>query len=151
NVQGTTINNAAGINSFAGPDNADRATALAGLNANERYVQALYLDALGRPGSKAELDAWAAFITGTDASLAVVASGIERSPEARTHLVRSWYQTFLGRPAQGNEEQGWVNLLLAGLTEERVLSIILGSPGLGGDPHGEFYQHAQTLIPSGTP
>jgi hypothetical protein len=55
----------------------------------------------------------------------------------------SWYQNYLGRPAAGGEEMGWVNLLLQGNTEEQVLSQFLASP--------EFYTHAQTLSASGTP
>src|SRR5207302_855887 len=55
---------------------------------------------------------------------------------------RSWYVAFLGRAADGIEEQGFVNLLLAGQTDEQVLSLILGS--------AEFYDRAQALSSSGT-
>src|SRR5207237_4258615 len=60
NTQTTNVNAAAAVNAIAGPDTADRATAFAGLSADERFVQALYLDELGRAGGKAELDGWAA-------------------------------------------------------------------------------------------
>jgi hypothetical protein len=53
------------------------------------------------------------------------------------HLVKSWYANFLGRQATGGEEQGFVNALLAGQTEEQALSMLLGS--------AEFFTHAQTL------
>jgi hypothetical protein len=72
-----------------------------------------------------------------------VATGIAESPEARDVLVRSWYVTYLGRQAQGGEEQGWVNMLLQGQSEEFVLSNILATP--------EFFQRAQTLVSTGTP
>ena len=63
-------------------------------------------------------------------------------PEARTHLVKSWYQRYLGQEAGNGEEQGWVGLLLAGETEEQVKAGILGS--------SEFQSRAQTLISSGS-
>jgi hypothetical protein len=57
--------------------------------------------------------------------------------EGRDHLVKGWYETYLGRPAAGGEELGWVGLLFQGQSEEQVLSQILASP--------EFYNRAQTL------
>jgi hypothetical protein len=117
----------------------------------ERFVQTLYLDALGRAGSLAEVDAWAAQIIGGGslasvessggAAQAAVAAAIEGSFEARDHLVQTWYSTYLGRQVQGTEAMGWVNML-ASHTEEQVLSAILGS--------SEFYNRAQTLIASGS-
>jgi hypothetical protein len=141
NIQGLNLNNTMAVDAFYGPDTADRPTALAGLTANERYAQVLYLDALGRVGSKSEIDAWAAFFalpntTQTQAQ-AIIASGIEGSLEARDHMVKTWYVHYLGRAAGPGEEMGWVNLLMQGLTEEQVLSNILASP--------EFFQHSQSL------
>jgi hypothetical protein len=140
------IEGAAGINALYGPDTSDRATAFAGLTAQERFVQALYLDALGRAGTKAELDGWAALFGGPGVAQqqaqATIAFDIEHSAEARDRLVRSWYATFLVRPTIPGEEQGWVNLLLQGQTEEQVLSQILAST--------EFYNRAQTLNLAGT-
>jgi hypothetical protein len=145
NVQSTRIGNAAGVSAFAAPDTMDAATAFTGLSPQERFVQALYLDVLGRAGTKAELNSWARLLHGPGADSkgqSLVATDIEHSQEARDRLVRSWYVSYLGRQAQHNEEKPWVNLLLAGQTEEQVLSRILGS--------SEFYQHAQTLSSSGT-
>jgi hypothetical protein len=140
NVETTDLNNAAAVDAFAGPDTADRATAFAGLNAQERFVQALYLDEMGRPGSKAELDAWVGVLGGPGQFS--VALAIDHSAEARDHLVKSWYLAFLGRAAAGGEEQGFVNLLLSGQTEEQVLGLILSSP--------EFHARARTLVSSGS-
>jgi hypothetical protein len=129
------------VNTIAGPDTADRSTALTGLTADEAFIQTLYLDNLGRAGGKAELDGWlAAFNSGGSTA---VASDIQASQEARNHLVKSWYLTYLGRAANGVEEQIWVNLL-ATESEEQVLSAILSNSG------HEFYNRAQTLISSGT-
>jgi Right handed beta helix region len=136
------LNNAAGVESIAGPDTADRPTAFTGLDAQERFVQALYLDELGRAGVKAELDGWVSVLNGPGGSQTVVAGDILRSQEARDHLVKSWYFTFLGRQANGTEEMGFVNELLQGQKEEQVLSQILGS--------SEFDGRAQTLSSTGT-
>jgi hypothetical protein len=56
-------------------------------------------------------------------SQATVAAGIEQSPGARDHLVRSWYWANLGRHAAGGEELGWANLLLQGQSEKQVLVV----------------------------
>src|SRR2546430_10991088 len=52
---------------------------------------------------------WVGVLNGSGGSRRVVAGGIERSPEARTRLVLTWYVTYLGRPAVNGEEQGWVD------------------------------------------
>ena len=137
------LDDAAGVDASAAPDTQDRATAFAGLTPTERAVQALYLDALGRPGTTAELDQWLAVLPAGATSLSqAVVAGIENNTEALTHLVRSWYQSYLGRPAQNGEEQPFVQLLAAGQSEEQVLSVLLGS--------GEFYALAQTVVGSGS-
>jgi hypothetical protein len=133
------------VDAFAGPDTADRATAFAGLTPHERFVQAVYLDELGRPGSKPELDGWAALFGGGRSQAqaqAAIASGIQHSREAQDHLVKSWYLAYLGRSAGNGEELGWVGQLSLGQTEEQVLSQILASR--------EFFARAQGLIASGS-
>src|SRR5262249_4036705 len=132
--------NATAVNALPGPDTADR-DALTGLTADERFVQALYLDDLGRAGSKSELSQWVP-VLGAGGQQAV-ATGIQGSFEARDHLVKTWYQTYLGRAADGTEELGWVAQLAAGQSEEQVLSRILGST--------EFSDRAQTLVSGATP
>jgi Domain of unknown function (DUF4214) len=142
NVSSTNIDNAASVDAIAGPDTADRATAFIGLTAQERFVQALYLDELGRAGTTAELDGWVAVMNAPGGSQASVATDIQHSLEATDHLVKSWYIAYLGRQAGGGEELGFAALLQQGQSEEQVLSDILASP--------EFYARAQTLIGSGT-
>jgi hypothetical protein len=140
-VEGINLNNAAAVDAFYGPDTADRASALAGPTPGERFVQVLYLDALGRAGSKAEVDAWTPVFSRPNTSQAqaqsIIAAGIEGSAEGRDHEVKSWYVHYLGRTATGGEELGWTNLLVHGQTEEQVLSQILAT--------SEFFNHAQTL------
>jgi hypothetical protein len=137
----TQVNNAAAVDTLYGPDTADRATALAGLDSNHRYVQVLYLNALGRIGSMAELNSWVN-ILGAPNGRALVATGIEQSLEARQHLVKSWFRAFLGRNATAVDITVPVNSLKQGGTEEQVLSGILGTP--------EFFQRAQLLVTTGT-
>ncbi|HKB36541.1 MAG TPA: DUF4214 domain-containing protein, partial [Gemmataceae bacterium] len=138
------IQNAVTINTVAAPDTADRATAFTGLSAQERFVQALYLDELGRAGSQGELHGWVnGVLNAPGGSPQAVATRIAASPEADDHLVKSWYLSLLGRPANGTEEQGWVQMLQSGTSEEQVLSGILASP--------EFYARAQTMGFADTP
>jgi hypothetical protein len=107
-----------------------------------RLVQSLYVDDLGRAGSLAELEVWASQLPAGAVSITpAVAAGVDGSGEARDHLVKGWYSTFLGRSAGGGEELGWVQKLVAGATEEQVLSQILGEPS-----GHEFFNHAQGLI-----
>jgi len=140
NVASIQLDNAGAVNASAGPDTADRATAFIGLTTQERFVQALYLDELGRAGAQLELDGWLPLLN--SAGTQAVVAGIDHSLEARDRLVQSWYVSYLGRQAQGGEEMGFVNQLLQGQNEEAVLSGILDS--------SEFYTRAQTLIGSGS-
>ncbi len=112
------------------------------LTPQQSFVQTLYQDELGRAGSLTELNYWVGVLNGPGGSQTVVASDIAHSPEARDHLVKSWYLKYLNRSPVNGEEQGWVNMLVAGQSEDQVLSDILGSP--------EFINDAQTLISSGT-
>jgi hypothetical protein len=145
NTAVTHVNNTAAVDAFAGPDTADRATAFTGLTAPERFVQALYLDELGRAGSQAELDSWVnGQLNQPGGSQQAVVAAIAGSFEAEDHVVQSWYFAFLGHQAQGGEELAWVKLVQSGLSEEQVLRQILGDPG------HEFYDRAQTLGFGGT-
>ncbi len=89
------------------------------------YIGKLYTSDLGRVASSAEVEIWRPTLE--SAGAAAVANAIERSTEARTRLVRSWYVNYLGRSAGNGEEQGWVSALQTGATEEQVLSGIIGS------------------------
>jgi type VI secretion system secreted protein VgrG len=100
------------------------------LGPSQAFIRTLYAKQLGRDASVQEVEAWTGVLT-TSGSTAVV-QGIELSPEARRHLVDTWYQQYLGRSAQGGEEMGWVNLLVQGRSEADVLSGIFAT--------GEFAQ-----------
>jgi CSLREA domain-containing protein len=116
------------------------------LTGQQRFVQALYLDELGRfadLGNPLGAGFWVNALTNGILNQAAVATAVLHSQEARTHLVRAWYQTYLARQPLKGEEQSWVTLLQQEQTEEQVLSGILGST--------EFFNRAQILIGSGTP
>jgi hypothetical protein len=140
NVETINLNNAGAVNSIYGPNTANRAAALAGLDAQHRFVQVMYLNALGRAGSAGELDFWVKQLNAPGGSQGQVAAALEQSLEARTRLVRTWYVTYLGRPAVNSEEQPFVNLLLQGQTEESTLAGMLGVAA-----GGEFFARAQFL------
>jgi acid phosphatase len=106
--------------------------------ANERFVQSLYSDFLGRGGSLGEIESWVAGIP--QSGRAGVAAAIAHSPEALTRVVDSFYQRFLGRPADASGEQAWVNFLAVGHTEEQLAAAFLSS--------AEFANQANALIGS---
>lgn len=94
-----------------------------------RYVESLYqvfLKAQPSSVSPAALNTWANQLT-TQGRTAVV-QGIVRSPEAASKLVEDMYLKLLGRPANGSEHAGWVNMLVRGYREEQVMAGVLSSP-----------------------
>jgi hypothetical protein len=142
NVSGLTLGSlsaSVSVNGVSSGSAVQVATVVPPLNAPELAVRALYMAALGRPGSQQELDGWVALLPPGATSLTqAVTMGIEGSFEARDRLVKGWYVTYLGQQAGPGEETGFVSELLAGVTEEVVLSQILGSP--------EYFSHATSLI-----
>ena len=88
-------------------------------------VRHLYVHALGRPASPDEAAAWAqvARVSGPRAAV----HGIDRSVEALTRRVTSWYVSYLRRTPAGGESAYWVNLLARGLSEEHALTGVLSS------------------------
>jgi hypothetical protein len=67
----------------------------------------------------------------------LLADVVRRVTERFTTLVHRLYLVFLGRDPNPDEEQGWVQLLVQGHTEEAVLGAMLGT--------GEFYDRAVGL------
>jgi hypothetical protein len=113
-----------------------------GSDSDAFFIEEMYAERLDRVADEAEVNFWMNVLQGSGGQAAVV-SGIERSAEARTDLVKNLYQRYLGRAAVGTEEQGWVKLMMNGETDEQITAAILASP--------EFYVRAQTLVSSGTP
>lgn len=106
------------------------------------FIERLYASRLQRPAGEGEIEYWKSVLRGPVGQAGVVAL-IEGSHEARTRLVKSWYESYLGRAASGSEEQFWVGLLQQGLPEEATLAQVLSS--------AEFRAMAQRLEDSGTP
>jgi hypothetical protein len=103
-------------------------------------AQAFYLHKLQSAGA------------GADAGTAGLAQGADQLRAAEvvqeyaaelTRLVRGFYERFLGRAALNGEEQGWVNMLLGGQTEENVLAALLSTE--------EFGRRAAAMAASMTP
>jgi hypothetical protein len=74
---------------------------------NTEFVQSLYLNILGRPGSSAELALWDNNIQ--NLGLVGIANGFVHSPEHRLNTVRSFFQTFLHRTPPNTELAPLVN------------------------------------------
>jgi hypothetical protein len=108
---------------------------------DDAYIAHLYVTALGRSASNAEVAFWDTVLQGWTGP-AGVASGINHSAEALKRIVDGWYLSYLGRSPHNGEEQGWVLLLERGSTEESVLSGILASQ--------EFYSRQAALNSSVT-
>jgi Aspartyl protease/SdrD B-like domain/Domain of unknown function (DUF4214) len=77
---------------------------------NASYVQALYLDVLGRQADSAGEAAWEQLLAG-GMSRAQVASDFLTSTEYYQRLVEALYASLLNRPADAAGEQAWVTLL----------------------------------------
>ena len=96
------------------------------------FVNALYVDLLGRPADSGGMSSWVAQLAG-GATRYDVARLIEWSPEALATKVARWYQTDLGRTdslATLKDDvgvQGWAALLAAGSSDNAVRAQILGS------------------------
>lgn len=90
------------------------------------YVTGLYNDVLGRAPDAGQAGWVAALQNG--ASRQSVALDFLGSPEALTNLVKSYYTTFLNRPASPEEVAGWLAFLQSGqLTEDEVAVAFLSS------------------------
>jgi hypothetical protein len=105
-------------------------------------AQAIYLTKL-KPAAAAEGASVPALAQTVGDARLQVAQVIQESAEAFTQVVRSFYARFLGREPVNAEEQGWVQMLLNGQTEEQVLSAFLMA--------AEFGRRATGLVGTGTP
>jgi autotransporter-associated beta strand protein len=105
-------------------------------DALHHFVQNLYVDFLGRTGSRAELDNWVNAIPGIGQQ--GVANAIIHSTESLARIVDGIYVHYLGRHGDQSGVSGWVGYIQGGGTEEQVTSFIVGS--------GEFAGYANQLI-----
>jgi hypothetical protein len=91
----------------------------AGGGTNQGFVNALYLDVLGRPADPAGLTGFTNQLNAGRSRLAVAVDFL-RSPEGRSAEVTQAYQTFLRRPADPGGLAVWTNLLLSGGLDEAI-------------------------------
>jgi hypothetical protein len=92
-------------------------------------AQAFYLQKLQSAGAGA--DAGTAGLAAGAADQLRAAEVVQEYAAELSRLVRGFYERFLGRAALNGEEQGWVNMLLGGQTEENVLSAFLSTEEFG--------------------
>jgi PKD repeat protein len=97
----------------------------AGTTPNQRYVDGLYRDLLGRQPGPAELAAFAHALD-LGATRATVALDVATSTEARSALVDSLYQSYLRRPADTAGRNALIGLL-ANARDEDARAQVLGS------------------------
>jgi hypothetical protein len=87
---------------------------------NTDFVQSLYLNILGRPGSPAELAQWNNNIVNAG-GLSGIANAFTHSPENRLNTLRSDFQMFLHRTPSDTELMPLVNLSLDLLSLEGLV------------------------------
>jgi hypothetical protein len=95
--------------------------------ANERYVDLLYLDELGRHADPAGLAYWVGFLN-QGRPRGVVAQAIATSPERSALIVQGLYSQYLHRSAEPAALSPWVAFLSAGGTVTSLQAMIAGSP-----------------------
>jgi hypothetical protein len=101
---------------------------------NEYYVAELYEDILKRFVDGGGLTFWSGLLDQGVPRMTVV-EGIMESPEYLTNFVIGPdYLKYLGRPADAQGAQYWVNQIHAGLTDEGLIAALASSP--------EFYSSA---------
>lgn len=107
------------------------------LDTKHEYVEAIFEAALARQATSKDLDYWVNVLDKNGS--ASVANSIQRSTEARTVLVKDWYQTYLGRAADSGGLNYMLKLMVVNkYTEEQALAQLLASP--------EYYDHAADLV-----
>jgi hypothetical protein len=90
------------------------------------YVDALYLDLLGRPATTSDETFWSNYAT-TNGRTAT-AQLIGTSPEARAVLINGLYQQFDGRSATTSELNFLTTLVNGPVTEEQVAGFVAALP-----------------------
>jgi len=119
----------------------DTSTPVAGVGpSNDRWINQLYTDLLGRPADAAALSTLNGLLTG-GATRASVASVVLASAEYRQRLLTDFYSTFLHRPISAAEVSFWGPAFASGMTDEQIEAQILASPeyfALGGSTNSSW-------------
>ncbi|MBV9070420.1 MAG: DUF4214 domain-containing protein [Acidobacteria bacterium] len=135
----------------------DTSTPVAGAGpSNDRWINQLYIDLLGRPADAAALATLNGLLTG-GATRASVASVVLASAEYRQRLLTDFYSTFLHRPISAAEVSFWGPAFASGMTDEQIEAQIVASPeyfALGGSTNSSWINRVFNEVlgrsPSGT-
>jgi uncharacterized delta-60 repeat protein len=95
--------------------------------ANQRFVQQLYLDLLGRGAESGGLAFWSGLLDSGQATRIQVVQGIQQGAEYRSLVVASLYNLYLNRPVDALGEATWTSFLASGGTTDQLRAQILGS------------------------
>jgi SpoIID/LytB domain protein len=90
------------------------------------FVEALYVDVLGRPADPAGLDSWSRALANGTSRKSVVTSFV-RSDEHVNRIVARLYQNAVLRAPGGSEQQAWVDRIQDGQSLVQVYAEIYGS------------------------
>ena len=119
----------------------DTSTPVAGVGpSNDRWINQLYTDLLGRPADAAALSTLNGLLTG-GATRASVASVVLASADYRQQLLTGFYSTFLHRPISAAEVGFWAPAFASGMTDEQIEAQIIASPeyfALGGSSNANW-------------
>lgn len=106
----------------------DISTPLAGNGpSNDRWINQIYIDLLGRPADAAALATFGGLLTG-GTPRSTVASSVLTSTEYRTRLLTGFFATFLHRAPSAAEVSFWLPAFAANLTDEQIEAQITASP-----------------------
>jgi len=106
----------------------DTSTPLAGSGpSNDRWINQIYIDLLGRPADAVGLSTLGGLLTG-GTPRATVASSVLTSTEYRTRLLTGFFATFLHRAPSAAEVSFWLPAFAASLTDEQIEAQITASP-----------------------
>ena len=96
--------------------------------ANQKYVEAVYLNLLDRPVDVPGLKSWGAALDAKRPRSALV-NAIIHTTEYYNNLVTAAYEQYLGRAPSANEATPFVNQFLQGkLTDEQLEANVLSLP-----------------------
>jgi hypothetical protein len=91
------------------------------------WLQAAYLDILGRPLDATGQNFFLPQAQAGQSGRAGVAQQLLGSDEYRLHLIDGYFQLYLNRPTNSNDQQFWLSQFKAGQTDEQVIVGIGGS------------------------
>ena len=119
----------------------DTSTPVAGDGpSNDRFINQVYIDLLGRPADAAALSTFNTLLT-SGGTRNDVAAAVLVSAEYRQKLLTGFYSTFLHRPISAAEVSFWGPAFAAGMTDEQIAAQILASPeyfALGGSTNSSW-------------